>query len=794
MQLVSAHMKNFRSHADSVLNFPPGVLGIIGQNESGKSSVTEFVEFMLYGGRAIRGTKEGLRWLRAPARHTAGGDLSVELGGIVHDITRTETTAYVKVDGVKVAEGTDAVNKFMEEKIGRTLDEFRSSILTRQKDITKIAAMLPTERQIFVRNVLGVGRLDTALKDLRKKKSELSVEMKGLRQGLGDRNTLEAGVKEAEAAVVTAEEALGKAKLGAEGATQINGIAQAALKLSQGQKDQHVLLVGERVAAQAKVDAAESKLFDLKSSLSEAEAAANRVSFAKPELELLPGLQDEKIKLLEAKAAVDVLETALTRQGQLVEELSANRARLRELETQAGLYTGGLEEAEATSGAAENAHASLREQRLAILTKQRTEAGMAATKSHNLRNQLEKIVALGSDAECPTCTQRLGAAFDDLVENITFQIDTSAATAETIREVAIPPLEDPSDKEHAAQSTWIAAGKEVVRLANLKADSDSATQQATDLTARIARAEKDYAEVTAKLATLPQATYDLPRLTTVQEEIRRLTTLEASLIADRGKAAQVADLMLSVDGHADTVQVATTALAEAEQLVTDCGFDAEAHAKSDADATYARTAMHNASVAQARAEEAVTGAEGRVTRSEAAVVDYDDRAEHLYAVEEDHQLHEKADARLADFRIAVAATIRPELEELMGAFVHLLTDGRHEAVTLSEDFEATLHESGVPVEVVSGGTEDIAALAMRLAISQMIAERAGHPLSLLILDEPYGSLDSTRRGNVMTLIRSLKGIFKQVIVISHVDETKEAVDHVIALEFSESEGRTRIVA
>ena len=43
--------------------------------------------------------------------------------------------------------------------------------------------------------------------------------------------------------------------------------------------------------------------------------------------------------------------------------------------------------------------------------------------------------------------------------------------------------------------------------------------------------------------------------------------------------------------------------------------------------------------------------------------------------------------------------------------------------------------------MISGGEEDVANLALRLAISQMIAERAGQPLSLLVLDEIFGSLD-----------------------------------------------------
>ena len=39
----------------------------------------------------------------------------------------------------------------------------------------------------------------------------------------------------------------------------------------------------------------------------------------------------------------------------------------------------------------------------------------------------------------------------------------------------------------------------------------------------------------------------------------------------------------------------------------------------------------------------------------------------------------------------------------------------------------------MPKPVISGGEEDLAHLVLRLAISQMIAERAGQAFSLLIL-------------------------------------------------------------
>ena len=94
----------------------------------------------------------------------------------------------------------------------------------------------------------------------------------------------------------------------------------------------------------------------------------------------------------------------------------------------------------------------------------------------------------------------------------------------------------------------------------------------------------------------------------------------------------------------------------------------------------------------------------------------------------------------------------------------------------------SLLEDGEPKPVISGGEEDIANLALRLAISQMIAERAGQPLSLLVLDEIFGSLDEERRARVLDLLRSLADRFPQVILITHIESVREGFDRVIRVE------------
>jgi exonuclease SbcC len=90
--------------------------------------------------------------------------------------------------------------------------------------------------------------------------------------------------------------------------------------------------------------------------------------------------------------------------------------------------------------------------------------------------------------------------------------------------------------------------------------------------------------------------------------------------------------------------------------------------------------------------------------------------------------------------------------------------------------------------VISGGEEDLANLVLRLAISQMIAERAGQSFSLLVLDEVFGSLDEARRHNVVELLRRLQDRFEQVILITHIESVRDGVDRVITVRHDVESG------
>ena len=134
----------------------------------------------------------------------------------------------------------------------------------------------------------------------------------------------------------------------------------------------------------------------------------------------------------------------------------------------------------------------------------------------------------------------------------------------------------------------------------------------------------------------------------------------------------------------------------------------------------------------------------------------------------------------------------PELSELASGFLAELTDARYSELELTNDYDLTVLDDGIPKPVISGGEEDVAHLVLRLAISQMIAERAGQPFSLLILDEIFGSLDEARRHNVINLLRRLHDRFEQVILITHIESVREGLDRVISVRYDEGSGSSRV--
>ena len=100
MKLRSLTMRYFRQHSETSVQFPDGLVGIIGSNGSGKTTILEAIAFALFGSKALRGKVEDVRTRTAPFKSGRGKkdqevrvELAIELEGIVFKIERSLTDA-----------------------------------------------------------------------------------------------------------------------------------------------------------------------------------------------------------------------------------------------------------------------------------------------------------------------------------------------------------------------------------------------------------------------------------------------------------------------------------------------------------------------------------------------------------------------------------------------------------------------------------------------------------------------------------------------------------------------------
>jgi exonuclease SbcC len=77
-------------------------------------------------------------------------------------------------------------------------------------------------------------------------------------------------------------------------------------------------------------------------------------------------------------------------------------------------------------------------------------------------------------------------------------------------------------------------------------------------------------------------------------------------------------------------------------------------------------------------------------------------------------------------------------------------------------------------EMFSGGEAFRINFAIRIALSKLLARRAGAPLPTLVIDEGFGTQDSAGIEKLKEAINSIQCEFDKILVITHIDELRDA--------------------
>ena len=85
-------------------------------------------------------------------------------------------------------------------------------------------------------------------------------------------------------------------------------------------------------------------------------------------------------------------------------------------------------------------------------------------------------------------------------------------------------------------------------------------------------------------------------------------------------------------------------------------------------------------------------------------------------------------------------------------------------------------------EMFSGGEAFRVNFSIRLALSEVLAQRAGARLQTLVIDEGFGSQDAVGRQRLIEAINTVKSDFAKILVITHIENLKDAFPTRIEVE------------
>ncbi len=791
MRLHRLRLTNFRQHAATEIEFGPGITGIIGPNGAGKSTLLEAIAWAFYGSPAARGGRDSIRFNRAPPRSPVRVEVEFALGPHEYRVVRTLYGAELYLDrgDTAVANSAQQVTTRVQRVLGMSREEFFSTYFTGQKELAVMATLGPADRGRFLSQLMGYERLRVAQERLRAQRGGLKGELQGLEMGLADPEALaqeraEAAARrdEATAAVAEAETRLGTAQR--RRATE--GPAWTAMVEV---RERALALDGDRRVAEKEVEEARREFERLDKELADALSAQTALRELEPQVGDVEPLRGELARLdADAKAA--------GQRRQLTGQLAERReqlSRLAERRHALGAVAEAVAGAERAAGAgrAELAAREEEEERAHtewVRTRQDVETKLDALREQykDVQEHLEHVRTAGPDGECPTCRRALAEEYDTVLAALQSQLEEIELNGRFFRQ---------RHEQLAAEPEGVVDARR--RVAEARAALEAATTalaQARARAAEAAEADREHtrtrerlAELERTLAALPQQ-YDGERHDAVRDLLRAREPLVARVAAQRVKAARAEQLVREAEAAERSLSSREARFAALSGQIAELGFDEARYAAARSAYEAAEQAVRDAEITVHTRRADAKAAEAALQAVAKRITERDARAGRADAVRVELRTHEALDEALGDLRGELNAQLRPELAEVASRFMSDLTDGRYHDLELDEQYRVLLLEEGEPKPVISGGEEDVANLVLRLAISQLVAERAGQPLSLLVLDEIFGSLDERRREHVVALLRRLADRFPQVILITHIESVRDSVDRVLRVAVDAGSG------
>ncbi|MBV6439111.1 MAG: SMC family ATPase [Haliscomenobacteraceae bacterium CHB4] len=793
MILNNLKLTNYKQYAALSLDFREGLVGIIGKNGAGKSTIFEAILYCLFG--RDESNKTLVRSSFAEPKANVELVLEFTIGESLYRVRRefrgkalTVGAELFKNDQL-VAKGVSAVNDELVKVLHIEREAFKRSVFSGQKELDELSAAKGEERKKMIRRMLGLDMLDDIQTRIKADIRDLNSRMEGQRQNLLSDEA--AGALQVE--IAESEKSLEENKLAFEKENKNLRAVEEKYRAGKHKFDEEEGRSRQFNALNGELGQLQERLAGLRA---QQENLAKKSQDLRQQKEKLDGERGEFSQYLEEKKRLGELESARQRhinRSARSDKIAETRELLKNTQSKIADYAQQLtQKAEVESALAEKQGrvAVLEEEIKAKLAEHGAVEGKIGGIQAGLRERSEKLDtlrALGREGTCPTCLQPLLDGYERALAELEQEINTLQSkqlqALEQEKNAIVEAGQNLRKRQDAARSEVEKLGKEQTRLAEIARLKTAEEGQQTLLEKRLVADE-------AILREIGEVNFDEVVYSALKEKIALTEPRYLEFSKEENYVARELPTTSAALKNTETAiaEVQKNIAAKNDELAQ-VGYDATRYETAKQALTGFADAFNAQSEAVRALEKAGIELKNGIARNQEKLRANDRIKSQISDKLDEIELLRKLAEMLGLFKTEVLEKVSPGISREASDLFSRITKGKYESIRVDENFDFAIADGGVfyPIERFSGGEIDLANFCLRIAITKAITDLSGaeQGIGFLAFDEIFGSQDEERRLEMMLALNYLQEQFRQIYIVSHIESLKDYFPHILEVQFAE---------
>lgn len=802
MRILRLKLSNFRQYKDTEIFFPQkGLIGIVGNNGSGKSTILNAIRWALYG-RYDGVTQKQLKRLDSPSNAATYIELDFVLDGDYYRVRRDLNTSnkrnYIKKNKELVASGITAINEYIHKLLKMDEKAFENCYYAKQGEFDSLIKMNEAPRFQMISKLLNVDAIDKAAEISRKKAREVDVYIKTLEEFLTNETNHEALLED----LLSKQTLLSKELKNTEEALSFCGKKHEEIKKTLAEYERKHQLFIEQNETLNKLKTEKDSLE--KYSLKNIEAELMELEHIKVEYEKNFDKKNEFItandefqemnalrhRLIDLKRLRDELKNKKAEQNSIRTTLDEVKNELkRDIYNNLNLYLNELqEEMEKLTKKKETLNHKL--------IKQRSEIEFLGNKYREQVNEINSFDALNENVPCPTCSQPLSK--EHKIKHLANLEEEKQIIENKIRSIK-KQYDDNNELLNTVNQKEVELTNKINHLQNkVRLNKQILENKLNELETKLKQNQEEEKALSSKIKEFESSIhkdsdsfkkYSEKYFAELQIKLNELRIIYEKMLIAEEKIKKIETLKKDKEKIKKDIEDLNEEIKKTKRELKKIGFE--------------ETKFNELKNKERKIQQDYFDIKEKKNQ---IVFALDNLKEKIFDCNKNIELHSKRKKELKNKRKEHAKLmylndllkqykidylnkdISPALSQTMSNLIDLLTGGKYHKIDLDENFNTYLYRNNerLPISMFSEGERQLVAIVQRLAISQLLSVQIGEkPLELIMLDEIFGSMDNERQDALIEMFQSLTRTFNQIIIVSHNEYVKDSFEHTLVIELDE---------